>query len=133
MINTLEEAVKNNPGTTFIACHYANTSYDLSILGKLFDRYPNLYADIAARYAETAPVPRATAAFYEKYQDRLVYGTDMGMDASMYQITFRILETLDEHFYEHKQFGYHWALNGLGLSDAVLKKIYSDNAKKFLD
>ena len=133
MVNTLEEAVRNNPGTTFIACHYANTSYDLSILGRLFDSYPNLYADIAARYAETAPVPRTTSAFYEKYQDRLVYGTDMGMEAGMYRITFRILETLDEHFYEHDQFGYHWALNGLGLSDETLRKVYSENAKKFLD
>lgn len=132
MIITLEEAVRNNPGTTFIACHYANSSYDLSILGRLFDSYPNLFADIAARYAETAPIPRTTGVFYEKYQDRLVYGTDMGMDASMYRITFRILETLDEHFYEHDQFGYHWALNGLGLSDAVLEKVYSANAKKFL-
>ena len=133
LLNTLEEAVRNNPGTTFIACHYANCTYDFSILGKLFDQYPNLYADIAARYAEAAPIPRTTRAFYEKYQDRLVYGTDMGMDASMYRITFRILETLDEHFYEHDQFGYHWALNGWGLSDDTLRKVYSENAKKFMD
>ncbi len=55
------------------------------------------------------------------------------MDASMYRITFRILETLDEHFYEHDQFGYHWALNGWGLSDDTLRKVYSENAKKFMD
>jgi predicted TIM-barrel fold metal-dependent hydrolase len=133
LVNTLEQAVKNNPGTTFIACHYANCSYDLKILGGLFDNYDNLYADIAARYAEVAPIPRTTKAFYEKYQDRLVYGTDMGMDDSMYQTTFRILETEDEHFYEHDLFGYHWALNGLGLSDAILKKIYGDNAKKIME
>lgn len=132
LIGTLEEAVKNNPGTTFIACHYANCSYDLQILGDLFDQYENLYADIAARYAEVTPIPRATKAFYEKYQDRLVYGTDMGLEDSMYQTTFRILETLDEHFYEHDLFGYHWALNGLGLDDAILKKIYSENAKKIM-
>ena len=55
-------------------------------------------------------------AFYEKYQDRLLYGTDMGLDTSMYRITFRVLETNDEHFYETGQFGYHWAMNGFGLS-----------------
>ncbi|MEC7771774.1 MAG: amidohydrolase family protein [Bacteroidota bacterium] len=132
LIDTLDEAVGNNPGTTFIACHYANCSYDLNILGKLFDKHKNLYADISARYAETAPTPRATGAFYKKYQDRLLYGTDMGMDTSMYQTTFRILETDDEHFYEHDQFGYHWALNGLGLDDETLRKVYSENAKKIL-
>ena len=44
----------------------------------LFDNYPNLYADISARYAETATIPRYMKAFIEKYQDRLLYGTDMG-------------------------------------------------------
>jgi predicted TIM-barrel fold metal-dependent hydrolase len=133
LINTLEVAVRNNPGTTFIACHFANCSHDLSILGNLLGTYENLYADISARYAETAPVPRATRAFYEKYRDKLLYGTDMGFEASMYKTTFRILETLDEHFYEHELFGYHWALHGLGLSDDTLKKLYYENAKKILD
>lgn len=132
LINTLEEAVANNPNTTFIACHYANCGYDLSILGNLFDQYPNLYADISARYAEVAPVPRATSAFFKKYQDRLLYGTDMGMDDSMYQTTFRILETADEHFYEHERFSYHWPLNGLDLDDETLRKVYSENARKIL-
>jgi len=48
----------------------------------------------------------------------------------MYKITFRILETADEHFYQHNLFDYHWPLYGLSLSDKVLKKIYSSNAKK---
>ena len=96
------------------------------------DKYPNLYADIAARYAETAPVPRYTAKFFNKYQNKLLYGTDMGFDKDMYWITFRILESEDEHFYEIDQFGYHWPLYGLGLNDNVLLKIYRNNAKKII-
>jgi predicted TIM-barrel fold metal-dependent hydrolase len=102
------------------------------MLGGLFDKYPNLYADIAARYGEIAPIPRFVHDFMEKYADRIVYGTDMGPANSMYQTTFRILETSDDHFYEHELFGYHWPLYGLALSDATLKKIYGDNAKKIL-
>ncbi len=132
LVTTLGSAVRNNPGTTFIACHLANCSYDLSILGELFDTYPNLYADISARYAEIAPIPRAVKVFFEKYADRLVYGTDMGMDTSMYEITFRILETSDEHFYDKGRFSYHWPLNGLDLSDQTLEKIYGKNAEKIL-
>lgn len=128
MIDILERTVKRHPKTIFIACHFANLSYDLTRLGKLFDVYPNLYADISARYAETAAIPRFTRTFYETYQDRLVYGTDMGYDYDMYRITMRILETEDEHFYERDQFGYHWALNGFGLSDEILKKLYRGNA-----
>jgi uncharacterized protein len=132
LVATLEHAVRDNPNTTFIACHLANNCADLSVLGRLFDKYPNFYADIAARYAELAPIPRYVHQFFEKYSNRLVYGTDMGATKDMYEITFRILETADEHFYEHARFGYHWPLYGLYLTDATLKKIYSDNGKKIL-
>ncbi len=132
LITTLENAVRENPKTTFIACHLANCCSDLKVLARLFDTYPNLWADIAARYGEIAPVPRYTKAFMEKYADRLVYGTDMGTSPDMYRSTFRILETEDEHFYEQALFNYHWPLYGLALSDDLLKKLYYDNAKKIL-
>jgi predicted TIM-barrel fold metal-dependent hydrolase len=67
-------------------------------------------------------------AFITKYQDRLLYGTDMGFENDMYETTFRILQTADEHFYRIEQFSYHWACNGFDLEDLVLKKIYRDNA-----
>lgn len=130
LVNTLINAVKENPKTIFIACHLANCSYDLSILGKMLDQYSNLYADISARYEETATIPRYVHAFYTKYQDRLLYGTDMGYDLDMYRNTFRILESSDEHFYT--DYAYHWPLYGLALSDIVLKKIYRDNALKIM-
>jgi len=132
LVATLENAVKNNPGTTFVACHLANCCSDLNKLGRLFDAYPNLYADIAARYGEISPVPRYTHDFIEKYRDRIVYGTDMGPDKKMYSITFRILESADEHFYERDLFSYHWPLYGLSLSDEALKKVYNGNARKIL-
>lgn len=130
LVNTLKNAVAQNPKTTFIACHLANCVYDLHILEKMFDQFPNLFADIAARYAETATIPGNVRAFSEKYQNRLVYGTDMGHDLDMYKSTFRVLETGDEHFYQ--DYSYHWPLYGLQLSDAVLKKIYRDNALRIM-
>ena len=133
MVRTLANAAKRHPQTIFIASHYANCCYDLSVLAALLDQYPNLYAEIGARYAETAPIPRYMNKFFEKYQDRILYGTDMGFDKEMYQITFRILESSDEHFYETEQFGYHWALHGFGLSDQVLRKVYRENALKILN
>ena len=133
LMTSLENALRQHPGTIFIACHLANCCADLSKLGRLLDGNPNLYADIGARYSEISPIPRYAAAFITKYQDRLVYGTDMGTDASMYRITFRILETADEHFYEPEQFDYHWPLYGLALTKPVLQKIYHDNAAKILN
>ena len=130
LVQSLENAVRDNPKTMFIACHFANCDYDLSKAGKLLEKYPNLYLDIAARYAETANIPRYMQQFYNKYQDRLLYGTDMGMNKHIYQVTFRVLETLDEHFYETELFYYHWSMNGFGLSDGILKKLYMKNALK---
>ena len=133
LIQTLENVVRDNPQTTFIACHFANCEYDLSILGRLLKRYKNLYADIAARYGETATIPRYMYSFYEQNQDKLVYGTDMGVDPGMYAMTFRILETTDEHFYEPELTQHHYPMNGFGLPDTVLKKLYKTNAAKILN
>ena len=131
MINHLEKLVEAQRPTTFVVCHLANLDYDLIHLGEVLDRNPNLYADISARYAETAATPRAASAFYAKHADRLVYGTDMGLNNSMYQTTFRILETNDEHFYSNL-FGYHWYLNGFNLPDSTLSMVYHQNAATIL-
>ena len=132
MVDIFERTLARHRGTTFVACHFMNLDYDLAHLGEVLERNPNLYADISARYAETAPIPRFAAQFYAKHADRLVYGTDMGFDLEMYRTTFRILESTDEHFYETEQFGYHWPLYGLGLNDEILKQVYHDNAAKLL-
>ncbi|HEX8039885.1 MAG TPA: amidohydrolase family protein, partial [Chryseosolibacter sp.] len=130
LIQTLGEAVRDNPATTVIACHYANCEYDLSVLGALLDKYPNLYADASARFGETSAIPRYMAGFYKKYQGRLLYGTDNTPEPGMYGITFRILETRDEHFYYY--YFYHWPSHGFGLKDNILKKVYQRNAQKIL-
>ncbi len=132
MVDILERTAARHRDATIVACHLANLDYDLAHLGDVLDRNPNLTADISARYAETAPIPRFAAQFYKKYADRLVYGTDMGFDLDMYRVTFRILESQDEHFYEADQFSYHWPLYGFGLGDDILRRVYHDNAASLL-
>jgi hypothetical protein len=124
--------VKKHPRTIFIACHLANCCSDLNRLGAMLDKYPNLYADIGARYAELSPIPRTVSRFFGRYQDRLLYGTDMNPDAEMYRVTFRLLETADEHFYPAYFRKYHWPMHAWALPDEVLKKIYRENALKLL-
>lgn len=132
LVNTFENAVRDNPNTIFIACHYLNMNHDLPRLGAMLDKYPNMYIDIAARVAESAHTPRATREFLIKYQDRVLFGTDNGMDPQMYRNIFRVLESNDEHFYI-PDYGYHWALSGFNLPDEVLKKLYHDNAARILN
>jgi uncharacterized protein len=132
MIATLERALKKHPRTIFVAPHFLNLTYDLNQLGRLFDKYPNLYADVSQREAYVASIPRFAKQFIEKYSDRLVWGTDQGYSLPMYRNSFHILETLDEHFYAWDVSNTRWCLYGLGLSDATLKKLYHDNAVKIL-
>ena len=129
LMKSFENAVAANPKTIFIACHFLNMNQDLVRLGKLLDKYPNLYIDIAGRMAESSCTPRATRAFLIKYADRVLFGTDNGTTKEMYRNIFRILQTSDEHFYI-PDYNYHWYYNGFNLPDKVLKKIYYKNAKK---
>jgi predicted TIM-barrel fold metal-dependent hydrolase len=132
LMTVLWNTLERHPETTFIACHYANCTYDLSIIAGMLDRFPNLYLDISARFFNVAAIPGNAAAFFDEYQDRLCYGTDMGTSEQMYRLTYRILETDDEHFYgsEYGLDSYHFPVYGLGLSNRVLEKIYRKNALK---
>jgi predicted TIM-barrel fold metal-dependent hydrolase len=130
VVDTLERAVKKHPRTIFMACHLANCCSDLNRLGAMLDKYPNLHADIGARFAELSPIPRTVSQFFQRYQDRLLYGTDMNPEAEMYRVTFRLMETSDEHFYPSYFRKYHWPMHAWALPDGVLKKIYRDNALK---
>ena len=132
VVDSLERAVKKHPRTTFIACHLANCCSDLDHIGGMLDRYPNLYIDIGARYAELSPIPRTVSQFFTRYQDRVFYGTDMTPVPEMYRVTFRLLETSDEHFYPAVFRHYHWPMHAWALPDGVLKKIYRENALRVL-
>lgn len=131
LIKSLDAALKRHPKTVFIACHLANLDYDLTRLSQMLDRNPNLYVDISARFAETAAIPRFAAQFIRKYASRVTYGTDMPYTQQIFSTTFRVMESLDEHFYEQDlffNFNYHWPMHGFGLPDDVLKKVYRDTA-----
>jgi len=128
VVATLQRAAKKHPHTIFIACHFANCCSDLNRLGAMLDECPNLYADMGARFAEISPIPRFVTAFFKRYADRLMYGTDMDPQPGMYRVTFRYLETADEHFYPGYFSKYHWPWHALALPDDILRKVYRENA-----
>jgi len=85
---------------------------------------------IFLRFGETSPIPRYMAAFYEKYHDTAVWDRQHTGIAYMYKITFRILETLDEHFYYYRF--YHWPFSWFWFEGQGSEKSVSKNAKKIL-
>jgi len=131
LIESYEAAAKKHPRTVFIASHLANLDYDLNRLGQIFQRNPNFYVDFSARFHETCTIPRTTAEFLKKWGHRVTYGTDIPFSQHLFSLTYRILESNDEHFYDQDfyfNFNYHWPMYGMGLPDDVLKKVYHESA-----
>ena len=129
VINIRNRTLERHPKTIFIACHLGNQVTTLEKLSLAMDKYPNLYLDTSARDYEMGRIPRATAKFFTKYQNRIVFGTDLGREKNMYQVHWRLLETADE--YIAGRVG--WRYYGLELSEPVLEAIYRCNANRIFN
>ena len=126
-----QNIVKKNPETTFIIAHFGWYANDLDQLGKLLDTYPNMNVEFGAIIAELGRQPRRAKQFFERYQDRILFGKDSWVP-SEYSTYFRVLETEDEYFPYHKKYHAYWKMYGIGLSDDVLKKVYYKNALRLI-
>ncbi len=129
LITIRNRTLEKHPKTIFIACHLGNQGNDLEKLSMAMDKYPNLYLDTSARDYELGRTPRASAKFLEKYQNRILFGTDQGREKSMYQIHWRLFETNDEYIVGRVW----WPYYGLGLPPRILKSLYRDTAKKIFN
>jgi len=134
-----------HPKTQFVALHVGNFAEDLENVSQNLDRFPNMFVDIAARIGELGRQPRNARKFFEKYQDRILFGTDATPHApqfpqqmygdKLYQIYFRFLETDDEYFdYAPAKVPPQgrWRIYGINLPDGILQKVYSVNAARLL-
>lgn len=120
-----------HPKTNFIAAHLAFHGNDLERLGKLFEAYPNVNADIAAVLAELGRQPYSAHDFLIKYQDRILMGKDI-YEVSEYRWYFRCLETRDEYFEYYRKRHAFWRIYGFEVPDEVLKKVYYKNALRLV-
>ena len=118
---------KKHPKTNFINAHMGWYANDLGQLGKLLDEIPNMNVGIAAVIAELGRQPKNAKMFFEKYQDRILFGKD-SWKPEEFPTYFRVLESDDEYFPYYKKYHAFWAMYGLDLSDEVLKKVYYKNA-----
>jgi len=136
--------MRRHPKTQFVCLHVAD-SENLAYVSECMDELPNMAVDIAARISELGRQPRASRKFFDKYQDRIVFGTDAvpkGYNTpqqvfldGLYEIYYRFLETEDEYFdYAPARVPPQgrWRIYGIGLPESILQKVYRDNAARFL-
>ena len=127
IIDEQHDIFRKHPNTNFINAHMGWYANNLGKLGEMMDEFPNMYVEIGAVIAELGRQPRAANKFFEKYQDRVMFGKD-AWNPEEYYTYFRVLETEDEYFPYYKKYHAYWKMYGLGLPDEILKKLYYKNA-----
>ena len=131
LIEQQHNIFRKHPKTTFINAHMGWYPNNLAKLDSLMDVFPNMYVEIGAVIAELGRQPRAAKKFFEKRQDKVLFGKDSYVPDE-YETYFRVLETEDEYFPYHKKYHAFWKMYGIGLSDAILKKVYYKNALRII-
>jgi predicted TIM-barrel fold metal-dependent hydrolase len=132
-----EAIIADNPGTTFVVAHVGSYAENLAKVGVWLDKYPNMYIDVAARLDQLGRQPYTARMFLEKYQDRVIFGTDYEARFDevhtewFYKTHYRFFQTYDEYFDHpfHDSLG-QWKIFGVGLDKDILRKIYRENARK---
>ena len=138
-----DNVLVNNPDLKFCGCHFASLEWSVEEIAKRLDKFPNMMVDTAERTSHlqhrAVTEPEVIRDFVMKYQDRIIYGTDIIDDNSM----------SDEELKRHQKaiWDRHWKyfttsdmqtspkvskpFKGLGLPMEVVEKIYVHNATRF--
>ncbi len=130
-----DHLLEMNPHLRVVGAHLGSMESDVNLIAQRFDRYPNFAIDTAARVPHLTVQPREKVRrFVLKYQDRILYGTDLEFGKrdntqaavrdwqTHYALDWRYFATTDRFDYEGRE------VQGLGLPYSVLKKIFHDNA-----
>ncbi len=126
------------PKLRVVGCHLGSDEDDLTKLAKRLDTYPNFAVDTAARVRYLARGERDRVRdFFNRYQDRILYATDFSLREGDIAAAARGLEATHDRdwvfFSGDEVMDYAGSpTRGLGLSDQVLRKIFRENALRWL-
>jgi hypothetical protein len=132
-----------NPQLKFMGAHMASLEWSVDELAAFLDRYPNAVVDLAARMGQVQFQSNRhrgkVRRFFIRYQDRLLYGTDLTQEEggdprelrqeahATWLRDWRYLNT-DQSFSVPELDS---PVRGLGLPRSVVRKIYSSNAERW--
>jgi predicted TIM-barrel fold metal-dependent hydrolase len=139
ILDARDRVLARHPNLRVVGCHLGSMEDDVDAIARRFDRYPNFAVDTAARVPDLMLQPREKVqAFLTKYQDRVLYATDLslapGDDAKAslkrweetYARDWKYFATGETVNYEGRP------IRGLELPEVVLRKLYRDNAEKWV-
>jgi hypothetical protein len=142
-IQARDNVLTKFPKLNFCGCHFASLEWSIDEIAKRLDKYPYMMVDTAERicHIQHQSVTRYDEVrdFVLKYQDRIIYGTDVIDDGKMTDVE---LKTHIKKIWER-----HWKyfttsemqtspkvslpFRGLDLPWEAIEKIYYKNAKRF--
>lgn len=139
----VDNILYRHPRLKIIFAHFYFLSHDLVRAARFFNAHPGICFDLAPHmemYRDFSLQPDAARAFFRRYQDRIVYGTDTDTRAlergpqglqlmqSIPVLIRSFLETEGTFSLSEKQGAAQY--HGLGLPISVLEKIYHSNFER---
>lgn len=152
LIAARDRFVARHPGLAIDGAHMASLEWSVDELARFLDAHPNAVVDLAARMSNLQVQSNAdlekVRAFFVKYQDRILYGTDLTDSPpdpaaraqnppatddfpreadAVWRADWRYLATSLSQPVE----AINAEARGLGLPKDVIDKIYWKNARRF--
>ena len=151
IISARDAWLTKNPDLVIVAAHFGSMSHDVNEVAKRLDQFPNLSVEPGARFGDLArQEPNKIRAFFMKYQDRILYGSDLGISepadeqsleaqnrnegfvTSILKLHWKFFSSNGEMLYDSPMVPITIPTEGLALPKSVLKKIYYENAARIL-
>ncbi|MFB6262481.1 MAG: amidohydrolase family protein [Bradymonadaceae bacterium] len=160
LLRARDRLIERHDDTTFILAHMANNPEDMAYVDRLLNRHDNVYVDTSARIAEFGRHPAEDIReFFIDHQNRILFGTDLGVQARragdklryslflgsvrreppdlddipvFFDRHWRYFET-DREAVEHPiPIQGDWKVHPIDLPEHVLAKIYWKNAERLI-
>ena len=141
-IDARDRMLAKHPQLRFLAAHLASLEWSVDEMAKFLDRFPNAVMGTAARLGQlqyqSHEDRNKVIAFLNRYQDRVLYGSDMGVGPTN-KAEPRYQQARERWLRDWKYFNTDEMIKvpeldepvqGLALPKQVVEKIYRINAQR---
>lgn len=136
LMDSRDHVLAGYPDLQMVGAHLGSLEWDMDVLAERLDRYPNFAVDLAARVCHLQVQDREKVIdFLLKYQDRILYATDLGVSGDKFEEKKAWLENewrSDWTYFATDSLmstrNVEGEFTGLDLSEEMLRKIYYTNA-----